>query len=141
MPLGYNVHQSIVQKFLPKQLVVWFQHGEFTSYLTVIAGPGTIFCDCWYLFSFGSLAMTANGAGSGEVGAVSLLACCPDIDAMAPVTRDRPTGTEVRTMVLATLLTCPAPCVLASRLGRFLSSSGVGSGMGHVLAMAGALLL
>jgi len=85
--------------------------------------------------------MTANGAGSGEVGAVSSLACCPDIDMMAPVTRDRPTGTEVRTMVLAASLTCPAPCVLASRLGRLLSSSGVGSGMGCVSAVAGALLL
>jgi len=129
------------KKFLPKQLVVWFQHGEFTLYLAVIAGPGTIFRDCWYLFSFRSLAMTANGAGSGEVSAVSSLACCPDIDMMAPVTRDRPTGTEVRTMVLAPSLTCPAPCVLASRLGRLLSSSGVGSGMGHVSAVAGVLLL
>jgi len=85
--------------------------------------------------------MTANRAGSGEVSAISLLARYPGVDVMAPVMRDRVTGTEVRMMVLATLLTCPAPCVLASRLGRLLSSSGVGSGMGHISAMAGALLL
>ena len=48
----------------------------------------TIFCPCQYLLSFGSFALMPNGAGSRLDGAASLLALCPDINAIGFVSGD-----------------------------------------------------
>jgi hypothetical protein len=64
----------------------------------------TIFCPCQYLLSFGSFALMADGAGLRLDGAASLLAPCPDIDAIGFIfgDADAPRGAGILSVEITT---------------------------------------